>query len=146
MANPKGNRDALVPAPAGNTHGLQHGFYSKRIVGERASAIADGLMGLPFTQPLDRLAAEEIASVIASLGAIDRALSDGKVEVRGKVRGSLLTAKAALSRELRTWLREFGASPLARYEVAAKLGRPSLGEEIARRLAEVETTEANGAR
>jgi hypothetical protein len=144
MSNPGGNAEALIPAPKGNTQGLQHGFYSKRILAERASAIADGLMELPFAQPLDRLAAEEIATVISALEAIDRALSDGRVETHGKVRG-LLAAKASLTRELRAWLATFGALPSARAEWASKLGRPTVGEEIARRLAEIDAAkEANG--
>jgi hypothetical protein len=86
-------------------------------------------MELPFAQPLDRLAAEEIATVISALEAIDRALSDGKVETRGKVRG-LLAAKASLSRELRAWLATFGALPSARAEWASKLGQPSFKEAV----------------
>jgi hypothetical protein len=133
VPNPTGNVEALVPAPEGNAYGLSHGFFSKRVISERAEAIADGLMLLPFAVPLDRLAAEEIASVIASLEAIDRALSDGRVETRGKVRG-LLSAKVGLTRELRAWLSTFGATPAARAEWAAKLGQPSFKEAVEARI------------
>src|SRR5439155_2115304 len=42
--NPAGHPATLTPATKGNTQGLSHGFYSKRILAERASEIADGLM------------------------------------------------------------------------------------------------------
>ena len=137
MSNPSGNAEALVPAPPGNAYGLQHGAFSKRIIGERAQAIADGLMSLEWATLLDRLAAEEIASVIASLEAIDRALADGKVEYRGKARG-LLATKATLTRELRSWLATFGALPSARADWTRKLLAPSFQELFEQKKREIE--------
>lgn len=144
MPNPAGHPETLKPAPKGNSRNLQHGVYSKRIIAERASTIADGLMSLEWATPLDRLAAEEIASVIASLEAIDRALSDGKVEYRGKARG-LLATKASLTRELRAWLATFGALPSARADWTAKLTRPSFAELVKQKKEEIEA-ERNGGR
>jgi hypothetical protein len=82
VANPAGNLKALVPAAKDNTHGVVHGIYSRdgRVLAPRAAEVAADLMSLPFAQPLDRLAAEEIGSVIATLEAIDAALADGRVE------------------------------------------------------------------
>ena len=137
MSNPSGNAEALVPAPPGNAYGLQHVAFSKRIIGERAQAIADGLMSLEWATPLDRLAAEEIASVIASLEAIDPALADGKVEYRGKARG-LLATKATLTRELRSWLATFGALPSARADWTRKLLAPSFQELFEQKKREIE--------
>ena len=131
MSNPSGNAEALVPAPPGNAYGLQHVAFSKRIIGERAQAIADGLMSLEW------VAAEEIASVIASLEAIDRALADGKVEYRGKARG-LLATKATLTRELRSWLATFGALPSARADWTRKLLAPSFQELFEQKKREIE--------
>jgi hypothetical protein len=61
MPNPHGNADALVPAPKGNTRGLQHGAYSKRILGERAQAIASGLMSLEAVEDAARALLLEVA-------------------------------------------------------------------------------------
>jgi hypothetical protein len=142
MPNPRGHSESLAPAPRGNTRNLQSGAFSKRIIGERASEIADGLMELPWAQGVDRLAAEEVASVLSALEAIDRALSDGRVEYRGNARG-LLGTKATLTRELRAWLTVLGATPHARAEWAAKLGEPSFKEAVEARIARMRE-EANG--
>lgn len=91
-------------------------------------------MVLPHVQPLERLAAEEIGSLIARLEALDAGLERG-----GHRAAKLLEHKARLGRELRTWLREFGGTPRARGDFVARMASGSLGEEIARRL------HANGA-
>ena len=61
--NAHGHPETLVPAEHGNTLGVRHGLYSRsgRVLAPRAEEIADALMKLPHAQPLDVLAAEEIA-------------------------------------------------------------------------------------
>ncbi len=143
--NKSGHPQSLVPAENGNLRGLKHGVYSRsgRVLAPRAEEIASALMELPHTTPLDVLAAEEIGSLLATLEAIDAALADGRVEnKRGEVR-HLLDVKARLSRQLREWLREFGASPLSRASFAATLARGSVADEIQRRLQEIEEREAD---
>jgi hypothetical protein len=114
-----------------NVNAARHGLYSRsgRVLAERAEEIAEALMELPHVQALDVLAAEEIGSTVAALEAIDRELE--KRGPRGKA--SLLEHKARLGRELRTWLREFGATPKARADFAAALAGDNLAAEIARR-------------
>jgi hypothetical protein len=119
---------------------LKHGVYSAngRALAPRAEQIAAALMEIPHAQPLDLLAAQEIGSLLATLEAIDRALSDGRVEnKRGQVR-HLLDVKARLSRQLREGLREFGATPAARAEWAARLAQPSVRERVEAKLREIE--------
>jgi hypothetical protein len=110
-----------------------------------AREIEAALLEMPHLVPVDAIGISEIASVLATLEAIDKALADGRVEnKRGQVR-ALLATKATLSRQLREWLREFGGTPRARFEFARSLSTPTLGEEIARRVAEIDAREANGA-
>jgi hypothetical protein len=143
MANPRGNVDALVPAPRGNLRGLRHGAYSKRALAPRAAEVAEAPLELPWAQPLDRLAAEEVGSVIAALEAIDQALADGRVEnKRGQVR-HLLAMKATLSRTLKEWLTVLGATPAARAEWATKLTRPTFAELVEAKRQQIEA-EQNG--
>jgi hypothetical protein len=143
--NANGHPETLVPAERGNTLGVRHGAYSRsgRVLAPRAEQIAAALMELPHAQPLDVLAAEEIGSLMATLEAVDRALSDGRVEnKRGEV-GHLLDVKARLSRQLREWLAAFGATPAARADWAAKLARGSLADDIQRRLREIDERESS---
>jgi hypothetical protein len=138
--NSNGHPQTLVPAEPGNTLGVRHGVYSRsgRVLAARAEEIADALMHLPYAHPLDVLAAEEIGSLMATLEAVDAALSDGRVEnKRGQVR-HLLDVKARLSRQLREWLAAFGATPAARADWAAKLARPSFAEQVEQRRKELE--------
>ena len=115
MSNPRGNADALIPAPKGNLRGLRHGVHSKnrRAPQPRAEEIAAALREMPHLVPADAVGLEEVASLLAALEAIDAALADGKVETKGGQVRHLLTVKATLSKQLREWLREFGATPLA---------------------------------
>jgi hypothetical protein len=131
--NPNGHAATLEAPPAGNTRAVRHGYYSGRLLAERAAEIRDALMTLPHAQPLDVLAAEEIGSMIAALEAIDADLLE-----RGPgATKRLLEHKARLSRELRAWLREFGGLPRSRHEWARELaGEAGLAAEIQRRIAE----------
>jgi hypothetical protein len=134
QVNPDGEPGNLVPSHPGNISAVKSGIYSRtgRVLAERAEELARALMEAPHTVALDSIAAEEIGSITAQLEAIDADL-----EERGKRdRRTLLEHKARLSRELRTWLREFGATPKARFDFAAGLARGGLGEEIRRRREE----------
>lgn len=92
-------------------------------------------MTMPHAHPLDRLAAEEIGSIVAALEAIDKEIEK---RVPREARSHLMELKKGLGRELRAWLQEFGGTPRARAEWAAQLGKGSLGEQIRRRLGEVD--------
>lgn len=129
--NEKGNPGTLVAAHPSNLNRATHGLYSRsgRVLAPRAAEIADALMRLPHVAGADVLAAEEIGSILAALEAIDGQLEGGRM---GK---SLLEHKARLARELRAFLREFGATPKARSDFAASLGGQNLAAEIARRRA-----------
>lgn len=137
--NEQGNPSTLVAAQPGNANAVRSGVYSRtgRVLAERAEEIATALMGAPHTVPLDVLAAEEIGSLIAQLEAIDADL-----EARGRRdRKTLLEHKARLTRELRTWLREFGGTPRSRAEWAKDLAQGGLAADIARRRAEARAGE-----
>ena len=138
--NQNGTPSNLIPAHPGNANAVKSGIYSRtgRVLASRAAELTDQLMELPHVQPLDRVAAEEIASLVVRLEAIDKDLEDRGHLGRGGAR-SLLEHKARLGRELRQWLREFGGTPRARAEFAKALAEGGLAQEIARRRA------ANGA-
>jgi hypothetical protein len=74
----------LVASHPQNLNALKHGLYSPRTFAPRAREVADGLMELPHVQPLDRLAADEIGSIIARLEAIDRDLHEREQLSRGQ--------------------------------------------------------------
>jgi hypothetical protein len=99
----------------------------------RGQEIADALMQLPHVTEFDAIAAEEIGSIVARLEAIDRDLDQRGHFGRGGAR-VLLEHKARLSRELRTWLREFGGTPKVKADFARALSESGgLAGEIARR-------------
>jgi hypothetical protein len=110
VANRNGHAKSLQPQH-GNRHAVRHGLYSQRVLDERAREIVDALMELPWAQPLDVLGFEELASVVSALEAVDTALRE---RPRGTGRRILYEHKTRLTRELRAWLREAGATPKAR--------------------------------
>lgn len=122
----------LVASHPGNTSRLMHGVYSGRVLGVRAAEVTDALMTMPHTHPLDRLAAEEIGSIVAALEAIDRDID--RRGVPAKARSNLMEIKKGLTRELRSWLQEFGGTPRSRADWAAQLGRGSLADQVRKRL------------
>jgi hypothetical protein len=87
-------------------------------------------MSLPHVVEVDSIAAEEIGSLVAQLEAIDRDLAE-----RGRRdRKTLLEHKARLTRELRAWSREFGATPLSRATWTRQLAEgETLAQAIRRR-------------
>ena len=132
MSNPRGHPPTLRHEP-GNTVAVRHGVYAtgNRVLAPRAREIADALMAAPHTVPLDQLAAEEIGALLARIEALDAALEDRKPGSKGTA--TLLDLRLRASARLERWLREFGATPAARAEWAAQLGRGGLAAEIARR-------------
>lgn len=137
--NKDGHKATLQPVQPGNTNAVRSGIYSRtgRVLAPRAEEITAALMELPHAAPVDIIAAEEIGSILAHLEAIDKDL-----EQRGRRdRKALLGHKARLTRELRTWLREFGGTPLARASWAKELAQGGLAAEIARRREALRTKE-----
>ena len=132
LSNPRGHPPTLEHAP-GNTAAVRHGIYAagNRVLAPRAQEIADALMAAPHTVPLDGLAAEEIGALLARIEALDVALD--KRQPGSKGTATLLDLRLRASARLERWLREFGATPAARAEWAAQLGRGGLAEEINRR-------------
>ena len=121
MANAHGHPASLEPYRGGNTHSVRHGVYSSsgRVLAPRAEQIADALMELAHTVPLDRLAAEEIGALLARIEALDTELDRRGPGGRGSA--SLLDLRLRASGRLERWLREFGATPATRAEWAARL-------------------------
>ena len=117
----------------GNANAAKFGYYSKRLLAPRAAELAASLMELPHVRSLDAIAAEEIASLVVRLEAIDRDLDERGHFGRNGAK-TLLEHKARLSRELRSWMREFCGTPKARAEFARALSQTTgLAAEIARR-------------
>ena len=81
-------------------------------------------MTMPHAHPLDRLAAEEIGSIVAALEAIDREI---RRRVPREARSHLMELKKGLGRELRAWLQEFGGTPRARADWAGPAREGQLG-------------------
>jgi hypothetical protein len=138
--NEAGHPSTLVAAHPGNRNRELHGAYgARRELDPRAAEIAEALLeAAPHAIPLDTLAAQEIGSLAVLLERVDAALSDGRVENRrGQVR-SLIDLRNRLSGRLERWLREFGLTPAARADWAARLAEGGLGSQIRRRLEAVE--------
>jgi hypothetical protein len=142
--NKRGHPETLQARHPGNSHRLTHGAYAKLAGGEldpAAREIADALMEAPHVDPLDRLAAEEIGTLIVQLGRIDAALADGRVERNGTAR-SLIVVRLKLSARLESWLRQFGLTPASRAEWAKHLAE---GESLAQSIRRARE-ESNGER
>jgi hypothetical protein len=121
--NKKGNPKTLRASQPGNLNALKSGVYSQRARSDRKQEIKCALLAAPFAVPLDEFAAMEIAGLIAIVEAVGRDLNErGLVDHLGKPRG-LLDYRIRLSGRLERWLRQFGATPQARAELAAQLGQ-----------------------
>lgn len=121
--NKKGNPKTLRASQPRNLNALKSGVYSQRARSDREEEIKSALLAAPFTVPLDESAAAEIASLMSIIEAADRELNEhGLVDRLGRPRG-LLDYRIRLSSRLERWLRQFGATPQARAELAAQLGQ-----------------------
>jgi hypothetical protein len=121
--NKKGNPKTLRASQPGNLNAVKSGVYSQPARSDREQEIKYALLVAPFAVPLDEFAAMEIAGLIAIIEAADRDLNErGLVDHLGKPRG-LLDYRIRLSGRLERWLRQFGATPQARAELAAQLGQ-----------------------
>jgi hypothetical protein len=117
----------LVQSHPENTNALRHGLYSPRLLDERAREIVDALQSLDHVTALDVFALEELASCIAALETIDGELARSP---KAAARKTLLERKTSLSRELRAWLREVGATPRSRWEFARALAAPTFSDLV----------------
>lgn len=129
----KGHPATLQAVQLGNTNAVvRTGIYSStgRVLAPRAEEITEILMEAPHVVALDSIAAEEIGSLIAHVEAIDKELEG--TPKRGE-RKTLLDMRARLTRQLRDWLKEFGATPRSRADWAKTMAEGGLAAEIARR-------------
>jgi hypothetical protein len=125
--NKHGHPETLEPHQFGNSNALRHGAHSRRALAPRAQEIAEELLALPQTVPLDRVAAEEVGAIVAMIEVVDLDLmSRGLMDRSGKAR-SLVDLRVRLSGRLQRWLREFGATPASRVEW---VGRLNQGESL----------------
>jgi hypothetical protein len=139
------NERNLLPSHPGNSNAARHGLYSAsgRLLAPRAEEIADALMQLAHTVPVDRIAAEEIGALLARIEALDAELDRRGPGGRGAA--TLLDLRLRASGRLERWLREFGATPATRADWAARLAHGGLAEEIRRRREQLRGEEAPGA-
>ena len=127
IRNPHGTPETLVPgAVHTHSHGtpnFKHGAKARvRRYDERAREIEVELLGLPHVSPVDAPGLREIAKLMALIERVDQCLAAGNVERMGN-RSGLIDTRRSLSRELRSWLKEIGGTPLARATWAANAGR-----------------------
>jgi hypothetical protein len=115
--NKRGHHESLQPQQFGNQNAVRHGVFSRRALQPRAEEIAADLLAAGHTAPLDRLAAEEIGSLIALVEAIDADLAQNGLTRKktGQAR-SLLELRIRLSGRLQRWLESFGATPASRLQ------------------------------
>lgn len=139
MVNRNGHPASLVPQ-RGNTHGAKHGAYSARMREPRALELVEEIMQLRHTVNLDRVGALEIARVVALCESLDDAIAQKGVAKAATLVDLRLRAHGRLIRTLSA----YGLTPEARADWAGKLGRPTLGEEIARGMRELEEAREHG--
>lgn len=134
VTNPKGHPTTLQAAHPGNLNGVTHGANSPRFLQPRADEIAAEIMQAPHVVPLDAAGVQQIAAVMARIEALEAAIEKRGVEKAGTMIEQELSSRRLLLRLLEA----FGLTPSARAGWAASLGRPTLGEDIARRLRDLE--------
>jgi hypothetical protein len=123
-ADPKLHPENLTPGTdmVDNTRALRHGLYSDRVLAPQAEKVADALMQLPHVHPIDELAALEVGRLEARIEAIDGELDRLGMAARNARRLEwLLESRRRYSAQLLRALAEFGATPKARSDWAAKL-------------------------
>lgn len=140
-----GNPGTLQAVHPGNTNAVRSGYWSRsgRVLAPRAEEIAAALMSAGHAEPLDSIAAEEIGSLLAHIEALDKELDS---KPKRADRRTLLDHRARLTRQLRDWLKEFGATPRSRADWARQLAEGGLAQEIARRRAAQREQEERRAR
>jgi hypothetical protein len=145
--NKHGTPATLVQAHPGNTNALKHGVHSERVIGALAGEIEDELFGGLKLSPYDRIAASEVARLLAILQLVDLALDEqGIFDRRGKPT-YLLALRVRITRELRTWKAELpslaeaqteaeGETTTDRAALIRQLKRIALGHDRAVRAGE----------
>ena len=135
--NERGFPENLQPHQLNNTNAVQHGVYSRRVMAPRAREIAEELLALPQTVPLDRVAAAEVGAIVAMIEAIDEVLLTRGLTDRSGKASSLVDLRVRLSGRLQRWLREFGATPASRVEWVGQLAQAeSLGDVVRKEVGE----------
>jgi hypothetical protein len=135
--NPNGTTANLVASHPANTNSVKSGIYSRtgRVLAPRAREIADAIIEAPHVTGLDRIAAEEIGSLVAIAEAIDRDLVENGITRRGEAR-TLVKLKIQISRQIQAWCDRFGMTPKARAELLHDIGATSVAVEYSRRRRE----------
>lgn len=92
--NSRGHPPTLVASHPGNTNAVKSGVFSStgRILPPRAREIAESILAAPHVSALDRIAAEEIGSLVALVEAIDGDLATNGLTKKGEAR-SLVTLR-----------------------------------------------------
>jgi hypothetical protein len=136
--NADGHRDTLVAAQVGNANRLVHGFYSPRLLEERAQELFEAIMAEPHVAPCDAVGAAQIARLEARIEALDRAVSEPRQSAQKLALLGDLQLRAI--RRLTELLDRYGMTPKGRAEWARQLAEgESLAETIRRKRIEVGT-------
>jgi hypothetical protein len=115
--NKNGTEANLVPAHPGNTNALKHGVHSERVIDALAAKIEDELFGELEFSPYERIAAFEVARLLAILQLVDLALDQYGILDRKGQPTYLLGLRARFTKELRAWRAELPATAQARADV-----------------------------
>jgi hypothetical protein len=147
VTNPDGHPETLVAAHSGNRNAERSSVYAVRDIAldPEVQTLAESIMAAPHVEPMDELAAVEIARLMVLIERIDADLAKrGMVKRKSTEPRGMLDLRRRYSGQLERWLSAFGMTPASRAEVLRNIATASggLGAEIARRRAEAQSGEA----
>ena len=130
----------LIASHPGNTNAVRHGVFSNRALEPEIAARKEELRALPWCQPVDEIAVDEVARLLVRIAAIDRDLAERGHFGRNGAR-VLLDQRIRMSGQLMRWLKALGGLPSERAAWAAQLAQPSYVERLETKLAQIKEDE-----
>jgi hypothetical protein len=108
-----------------------------RVLSPRARALADEILSGPHVSSLDRIAAEELGSLVALVEGLDREIAAGGGTSRD--RRTLIKLRILASRRLESWTAAMGMTPRDRAELLrTSLAGRALVADFSRRRSELD--------
>jgi hypothetical protein len=129
VPNPNGHQGTLQPFEPDNLAAARHGLWSDRFISDEIERERESLLALPWVKEPDALLVDEVARLRARIAAVDHDLDERGHFGRNGAR-TLLDHRTRLNGALLRTLSALGATPAERSKWAARLGRPSLADEI----------------
>ena len=134
--NTDGHPQTLQAAQPGNKNAVRNGIWSRdgRALQPQVQELAEQIMALPHTVPMDYVGAVEIAKLTVLIEAMDDDLAErGLTKKRGGEPRGLIDLRLRASRRLAEWLDRYGLTPQGRASWASTMAQGGLAAEIARR-------------